>query len=292
MYYAYVHARPNTADAQGIFYVGKGKGRRCYHFSRRTQNPHYTRVVKKNGAPLVGKFDCSSEAIAFELERGLIKCLRRMGVSLTNLSDGGEGQSGYVHTAEVRKKLSAALIKARENPALRKHHSQMMVEYYKNPESRRITGAASSRAQNTPEALAKRSAISKVVAKKLGAGHFIKMSNSVDKAARAKKMKEVNLRPEKIERQRATITAVMNDPVFKAAHTLKMKEVGATPEFRAATATGTKLAVNKAGVQDRRRAYLRAKFAYLKAFGLPRYYRGATKAVVFAWLAESEVKNG
>ena len=107
MYYAYVHARPNTADAQGIFYVGKGKGVRCYYFDRRTQNPHYARVVKKNGTPLVGKFDCSSETIAFDLERGLIKCLRRMGVQLTNLTNGGEGPSGMVHSEASKARIAA-----------------------------------------------------------------------------------------------------------------------------------------------------------------------------------------
>lgn len=101
-YYAYVHARPSTLDASGIFYVGKGSGRRAYSFNRRAQNPYYANVVEKNGSPLIGKLECSSEAIAFELERGLIKCLRKMGVKLTNLSDGGEGQSGYKFSEEFK----------------------------------------------------------------------------------------------------------------------------------------------------------------------------------------------
>jgi hypothetical protein len=57
---------------------------------------------------LVGKRDCSSEAIAFELEKGLIKCLRRMGVELCNLTDGGEGASGYVPTEATRKRIAEA----------------------------------------------------------------------------------------------------------------------------------------------------------------------------------------
>lgn len=107
-YYAYVHARSLPVGANGIFYVGKGKGNRAYAFNRAHQNPYYARIVNKNGTPLVGLLKCSSEDIAFELEKGLIKCLRRMGVKLTNLSDGGEGQSGYVHTMKTKLKLSAA----------------------------------------------------------------------------------------------------------------------------------------------------------------------------------------
>lgn len=105
-YYAYVHAKPSSVDARGIFYVGKGKGRRCYAFNRKSQNPYYARIVAKYGDPLVGKLECSTESLAFELERGLIKCFRRMGVKLTNLSDGGEGQSGYRHSKETKYKLA------------------------------------------------------------------------------------------------------------------------------------------------------------------------------------------
>lgn len=107
-YYAYVHARPESEDASGIFYVGKGKGKRAYDFNRRAQNPHYARIVAKNGSPVVGIIDCSSESIAFDLECGLIKCLRRMKVPLSNLSNGGEGQSGYRHTDETKIKIGRA----------------------------------------------------------------------------------------------------------------------------------------------------------------------------------------
>lgn len=101
-YYTYVHARPESTDATGIFYVGKGKGKRAYDFNRRAQNPHYANVVDKHGAPSVGILPCSSEEMAFDLEVGLIKCLRRMGVTLTNMSDGGEGQSGYRFSEEFK----------------------------------------------------------------------------------------------------------------------------------------------------------------------------------------------
>lgn len=106
---AYVHARPNTVDTNGIFYVGKGRMYRARKIGR--LNAHYINIVNKYGKEniLVGSFDCSTEGIAFELEKGLIKCLKRMGVKLSNATLGGDGVSGYTHTEEWRSKHSAAM---------------------------------------------------------------------------------------------------------------------------------------------------------------------------------------
>jgi hypothetical protein len=105
-YYAYIHCKPDGVP----FYVGKGKGSRCRLMSER--NPHHQRVINKHGAKniLFGTLNCSSEATAFELEIGLIKCLKRANVRLTNMTAGGEGQSGAVASAETRAKQSKAHI--------------------------------------------------------------------------------------------------------------------------------------------------------------------------------------
>lgn len=105
-FYAYMHARPG-ADAMGVFYVGKGRGRRSHDFRRR--NPYHQHVIAKYGSDNidVARIECSDEASAFELERGLIKCLRRMGIDLTNATEGGEGTSGLRHSDVTRAKMSA-----------------------------------------------------------------------------------------------------------------------------------------------------------------------------------------
>lgn len=105
-HYAYVHARPNTGNAKGIFYVGKGTKQRHVDFYHR--NKHHMRITAKYGQEniLVGKIECSTADTAFLLEVGLIKCLRRMGVKLANKSDGGEGASGMKHTQETKDLLS------------------------------------------------------------------------------------------------------------------------------------------------------------------------------------------
>jgi hypothetical protein len=118
-YFAYVHAKPDTRDALGIFYVGKGKGIRDKDLSVR--NRHHGFVLSKHGKEniLVGKIECSSESSAFDLERGLIKCLRRMQVNLTNVTDGGEGSSGYKHLDSTKAKLSITAEEVAQRPGVK-----------------------------------------------------------------------------------------------------------------------------------------------------------------------------
>ena len=86
-YGAYLHCRPDGTP----FYVGKGTTKRSNKLYGR--NPYHTNVVEKHGKEniLVGYLECSTEETAYELERGIIKCLKRMGISLTNQTEGGIG---------------------------------------------------------------------------------------------------------------------------------------------------------------------------------------------------------
>jgi hypothetical protein len=105
-FYVYTHARPNTNDVHGIFYVGKGNYRRIRDLFRR--NPHHAAIIKKYGKKdiIVRKLLCESEQHAFDLEIQMIAKLREIGVSLTNATDGGEGRIGHVPTVETRLKMS------------------------------------------------------------------------------------------------------------------------------------------------------------------------------------------
>lgn len=104
-FYAYMHTKPDGTP----FYIGKGNGRRVRNFSKRNQ--HHKNTVAKYGRENIhiGYMECSSESVAFDLEMGLIKCVKRMGIELTNLTDGGHGVSGLVVTPEQRAKISATL---------------------------------------------------------------------------------------------------------------------------------------------------------------------------------------
>jgi hypothetical protein len=100
--FAYIHCKPDGTP----FYVGKGALRRAKYLGER--NPHHQATVNKYGKIniLVGMLECSTDNIAYELERGIIKCLRRQNIQLTNFTDGGEGTSNP--TPETRKRLSEA----------------------------------------------------------------------------------------------------------------------------------------------------------------------------------------
>lgn len=104
-FYAYIHCKPDGTP----FYVGKGGETRVKRIER-IHNPRHTNTVKKYGKDnvLVGKLECSTEEIAFDLERGLINRIRKMGIDIVNLTDGGDGPSGIVRSQETRAKMSLA----------------------------------------------------------------------------------------------------------------------------------------------------------------------------------------
>lgn len=103
MFYTYAHYKPEG----GLFYIGKGKRRRAYAMDGR--NSHWHNIVNKYGKPhveLLASWD--TEEAALDHEKLLIASFRDMGFVLANKSDGGEGTSGYKHTAEQRLKNSLA----------------------------------------------------------------------------------------------------------------------------------------------------------------------------------------
>ena len=111
IYGSYLHARPDGS----IFYVGKGDVVRS-RLLIRSRNQHHKNVVNKHGKDsiLVSFIPCTTEKIALELEVGLIKCLKQMGIHLTNKTEGGEGIAGlgrgYKHTDDAKARMSKARI--------------------------------------------------------------------------------------------------------------------------------------------------------------------------------------
>jgi hypothetical protein len=102
--YAYLHCKPDGTP----FYVGKGVRSRYKNFTYRNQ--YHKRVVAKYGQEniLIGKIECSTNEVALELEVGLIKCLKRMGRPLTNITEGGEGNVGWECPDQVKQAVAEA----------------------------------------------------------------------------------------------------------------------------------------------------------------------------------------
>ena len=104
-FYTYFHTRNDT---KAVFYVGKGRGSRAHDFNR---NTHWLRTVKKHGRTVHFAMTGLSESEAFEHEKFLILCFKDLNAPLTNMTDGGEGTSGYVQSLEVREKHRQVFLK-------------------------------------------------------------------------------------------------------------------------------------------------------------------------------------
>jgi hypothetical protein len=95
MFYVYAH----YTSEDRLFYIGKGSKNRAHVFYNR--GTHWNNVVAKHGSPIVkilAEFGIEQDAFAKEIE--LIKHYREQGFKLCNVTDGGEGTSGYKATAE------------------------------------------------------------------------------------------------------------------------------------------------------------------------------------------------
>jgi hypothetical protein len=103
-FYVYTH----SLEGEPPFYVGKGLLKRVKLISRK--NKYHTNIVNKYGKEniIVRSMLCRSEQHALDLEVKMIAALRNGGVKLTNMTDGGEGASGYITSEETRIKLSVA----------------------------------------------------------------------------------------------------------------------------------------------------------------------------------------
>jgi len=103
MYYIYQH---RTADTNEIFYVGKGKDKRFCDKNKRGR--YWKFYVAKHGfVPEIIK-DGLDEELAFLAEMECIDVYKKRGIKLINLTDGGEGCSGYSmrHSEEQKAKWS------------------------------------------------------------------------------------------------------------------------------------------------------------------------------------------
>ena len=86
------------------FYIGKGKENRL--FTKTKRNTHWKNIANKHGfkAEICSQWNTENEAL--EHEKFLIACFKDIGIPLVNMTDGGEGTSGWIPNEEWRNKKS------------------------------------------------------------------------------------------------------------------------------------------------------------------------------------------
>lgn len=100
-FYVYIHRRKTNGR---IFYVGKGMGERLTKCDNR--NIHWRRIVAKHGFTAHKVSADMPEPCALSFERALIAAIGRE--NLCNMTDGGDGISGYRFSEEQRKAIGDA----------------------------------------------------------------------------------------------------------------------------------------------------------------------------------------
>ncbi len=120
-YYVYIYLDPRKSGEYKYgkyefeykpFYIGKGKNKR--YLTEYGRNPLFknkiNKIKKLKQKPIIFKlYENLDEKTSFEIEEKLIKEIGRIDLGtgpLVNMTDGGEGISGYKHTEETRKKIS------------------------------------------------------------------------------------------------------------------------------------------------------------------------------------------
>lgn len=170
IFYVYQLRRADSAEP---FYVGKGKGNRAQsHLSGCENNLHKNNTIKKansEGVEVLVEIlkDNLDEQEALRLEVWYIKMWGRRDLNegpLTNYTDGGDGPSGAIRTAEWKSRQSSVM-SGSNNPFFGKTHDQetrsliggLMRENHKNnpekyqwEESRRESMSSRMTGSNNP----------------------------------------------------------------------------------------------------------------------------------------------
>lgn len=170
-FYVYEHVRPDTGLP---FYVGKGHGRRAFDLkdrgrSQRAVATKLTRLGLTVEVRII--FNRLDEDMAFTLEKSHIAYLRRRGIDLVNLTDGGDGASGYQHKAKARKAFRAywddprakkahieAITIALNKPEVKHHLREIALAQLANPEFKARRDAAVKKALSKPGVMDRRNA--------------------------------------------------------------------------------------------------------------------------------------
>lgn len=132
-YYTYLHIKADTGE---IFYVGKGMPARRRASSRLYRSLHWHNVVAKHGLKIEIAAFWATEDEAFAHEKLLICSLRGLGVPLVNLTDGGDGTSGFSHSDEFREWQSRRVAELFKDAEYKRRHGEAQRQRFSDPAAR------------------------------------------------------------------------------------------------------------------------------------------------------------
>lgn len=234
-FYVYIHTRNDTGE---VFYVGKGKGNRAYELGR---SKHWHNIANKHGVRVELVESGLQEWYAFELEVALIAYYGRKDLNLgqlVNLTDGGEGPSGFLVSEELRANARANTIAQFADPLQREKAKANTKAQWKDPALREKLIVASARRWANPLEREKISVASK--ARCMDPTHLAKMSeatkaqfaNPTRRAELSRVVKAAWANPELLAKTGAASKARWEDPTFREKLTNLHKARWADPEIR------------------------------------------------------------
>lgn len=221
MFYVYVYRDPRPTKSNQPVYVGKGTGDRdISHWSKGSHNKPFqdfiSHLKSRNLVALCQRvFETEVEAEAFAKEIELIALYGRRNTgtgTLFNLTDGGEGASGLIKTAEQRAV-----------------DRQITTEHWQDSEYRATVIAAQKAVQSTPESRAIKSQNS-------AAG----WANPETRTKRQEGIKQARSSQASKAKTSAQAKAQWSDPEYAAKQTANNQEIANRAEVKAAKAAASK----------------------------------------------------
>jgi hypothetical protein len=213
-YHLYIYFRPNGVPC----YVGIGRNKRWLdHLKKGSGNRHLKAIIALAGGttPHVKIRDGMTKAQAIEAEIALIAAIGRKDLGtgpLVNLTDGGDGPSGFIVGEDVRRIIG-----------------QKSKEKWNDPATRARIIEAQNKGRATPEYRKKRSEISKANA-----------SNSDVRARSAETKRKTLLNPEIRKKISIATRNAMARPEIKCRMSEAQKKRFESPEARAKLGNNTR----------------------------------------------------